>query len=178
MIEENIIKNEGREFTFFSQGDIFCSLTPEELEAERQEARLVYEKYYDLLLMEEASKMGLMDFFDKWMKYLNAPDKEEWSIRYKRKLEEDREDWDDYKYRMTTYDKQKSTEKKINLWRKIHMFQDHIFLVALLTVSYIFWNDPAWKSWSYAALVIFFANIIGVVYKWSTFFSDKKWWID
>jgi len=39
----------------------------------------------------------------------------------------------------------------------------------------LFWNDPAWQAWSYAAIVIFIANIVGVTYKWSTFFSNGKW---
>ena len=164
------------EHTMFTSGDVFCSLTQEELEAERQEARELYEKFHELQLLEESSKMTLMDFFDRWMRYLNNEGEyreyESWVKSYSRKYEED---WQDYKYRMDSYDKERSTVKKIEMWRKYHMVADHLWIGALLVIAYLAWNDPQYQFWAYVAGIFALLNIWMVAFRWRTYFQEDEW---
>jgi len=164
------------EHTMFTSGDVFCSFTQEELEAERQEARELYEKFHELQLLEESSKMTLMDFFVRWMKYLNSENEymeyKSWLKCYSRKYEEN---WEDYKYRMDSYDKERATEKKIELWRKYHMVADHLWLGALLVIAYLAWNDPQYQFWAYVAGIFAALNIWMIAFRWKTFFMKDEW---
>ena len=164
------------EHTMFSSGDIFCSLTPEELEAERQAARELMERWEELHLLEQSSKMSLMDFFDRWMKYLNSEDEyieyKSWRKKYFSRADED---WEDYKYRMDSYDKEKATRSKIEMWRKYHMVADHLWIGALITMAYLAWNDPAWQFWAYVAAILAILNIWMIAFRWRTYFQKDEW---
>lgn len=164
------------EHTMYSSGDIFCSLTPEDLEAERQAAREIAEKFHELRLLEESSNMSLMDFFEKWMRYLNHEKEyqeyESWVSNYSRKYEED---WQDYKYRMDSYDKERATAKKIEMWRKYHMVADHLWIGALITLAYLAWKDPQLQFWAYAAGILAALNIFMVAFRWKTYFQKDEW---
>jgi hypothetical protein len=176
MNTDGIIKINGREHTMYSSGDVFCSLTPDDLEAERQEARERYDKWQEMVMLEEASKMSSMDFFLKWQKWnADQTEYETYKQRSIRRNEEWKEDWDDYKYRMNTYDKEKATEQKITKWRKYHMIMDHIWAVILFVSTYLAWNDPGLTYWAYFVGMLFGLNVLDIVYKWSTYKKKKIW---
>jgi len=161
------------EHTMFSNGDIFCSLTPEELEVERQEARELEEKFHELMLLEESSKMTVEDFFVRWMKYLERDEKDEREYDFEISRRKERESWFDYKYRMDTYDRERATEKKLNRWRTVHMVLDHVWIAAMIGIAYLAWID--WRFLSNIMIILIGFNIITIGYKWSTFLSSKEW---
>jgi len=164
------------EHTMFSSGDIFCSLTPKELEAERQAARELREKWEELCLIEKSSKMSLMDFYKEWVKWSKKEEEYEiWLARIQRHDDEWKESWSEYKYRMDSYDKEKATAKKIELWRKYHMVADHLWIGALLVIAYLAWNDPANQFWAYVAGIFAALNIFMVSFRWKTYFQKDEW---
>jgi hypothetical protein len=158
----------------YSSGDVFCSLTPEDLEAERQKAREQYEKWQEVVLLEEASKMSSMDFFIKWQKW-NDEEYETYKRRLIRKNDEWKEDWDDYQYRMNTYDKEKATEQKINKWRKYRMISQHLWAIVLGISAYMAWYTSESILWTSLLGMLCVLNIIDIGFNWTTYKKTKIW---
>jgi hypothetical protein len=164
------------EHTMFTSGDVFCSLTPEEMEAEREEARIRYEKWQELLLLERSSKMTLMDFFEEWQRWQKREEDDETYLDRVRHYDDEwKERWSEYKYRKDTYDREKADAIKIERWRKFHMVGDHVWIVSLLVIACLAWNDPAWKFCSYVAIILALLNIFMVAFRWTTYRKTNEW---
>jgi hypothetical protein len=164
------------EHTMFTSGDIFCSLTQEELEAEREEARIKYEKWHELLLLERSSKMTLMDFFEEWQRWQKREEDDETRLDRLRNYDDGwRETWEHYKYHKDTYDREKADAIKIERWRKFHMVGDHLWIGALLVIAYMAWNDPQHQFWAYVAGIFAALNIWMVAFRWRTYFQKDEW---
>jgi hypothetical protein len=176
MNTDGIIKIGRCEHTMYSSGDVFCSLTPEELEAERQEARLQYEKWQELVLLEQASKMSLMDFFVKWQKWnVEREEYESYRSRLFKHSDEWKEDWNDYQYRMNTYDREKATEAKINKWRKYRMVSQHLWATVLGIAAYLAWSTSESIFWSGLLGMLCVLNVLDIGFNWTTYKKRKIW---
>jgi len=165
-LSENIIKyGKNCEMVMWSSGDVFCSLSDEELEVERKAAIEDEERFHKLMLIEKSSKMNLDDFIQEYKRWEEQKlDHETWlsEIRDRRDW---RVHWDEYIYERDTYDTNKATAVKIKRYKKLGMIVDHAVTIITLILG----------IFSYSSNFIFSLFMFGIA-GWNTVGVSMKWY--
>ena len=169
-MKNNIIKFGDREMVLFTNGDVFCSLSPDELEAERKAAEEDEQRFHDLMLNEIASRMTVDDFVREYKKWEDYQDREEYLVALMERKNRGI-DWDEYIYERSSYDTNKATDLKIKRYKKLGMIFDHAYIIIALIIGIYSYSLNLIVSLLMFGLAAW--NTIGVSLKWYHMYTER-----
>jgi hypothetical protein len=161
--------NYDREIALFTSGDVFCSMTPEELEIERKAAEEDDERFRILMLQEQASKMTKDDFVDVWKKW--SIEEEDWEDYRSRIRKHYQFDHDEYVYARNTYDNNKATDLKLKRWKNLQIVGEHISCIIFIALTFIYLKTDL--MWGLVIGGISLINISNVAIKWYHWYTER-----
>jgi len=169
---DNIIKyGKNREMVIWSSADVFCSLSKEELEKEREVAEESAQKFHELMLLEKASSMNLDDFIYEYKRWEEKEkDHEKWLLELRwRKFYND--DWRAYQYNRDTYDTTKATDAKIKRFKKLSIIKDHVLIIiALIIGSYSYLTNFIYSLFWFGIAIW---GITDISIKWYHMYTER-----
>lgn len=121
------------EVALFTNGSVFCSLSKEELEAERKAAEEDFEKFRLLMLAEKASRMSKDDFVKAYNEWQESECKYEEIVGMHRST--NMVEWDRYKYERETYDREFASALKISRWKTYKIIGDHVYFGVAVVIA-------------------------------------------
>jgi len=171
-IDPSAIKyGKNREMVMWSSGDVFCSLSDEELEVERKAAEENDGRFYNLMLIEKSSRMNLDDFINEYKRWeVEKEDHETWLFQLRGRM-----DWnvslDKYKYERESYDTNKATDAKLKRYKKLNMIGDHVKIILTLGLGIYFYST----NFVMSILLFGFSvwNIVDTAVKWYHMYTER-----